>query len=127
MLCKAEDLLPSNEMEYSSRYVFTIDCWRILTMLSKNELRAIIRCDSAWAGVHAAQLLANTLLNSCISELVQKACGSKGHRVPPHPPHLTLAFDIISMSSGQWFLPGSLNDLRANHWLEFGTILLARN
>lgn len=47
-------------MEYSLRYIFTINSQRILTMLSKDELRAIIRRDSALAGVHAAQLLADS-------------------------------------------------------------------
>lgn len=41
-----------------------------LTMLSENELRTIIRGDSAWAGVHTgtAQLLADTLLNESFKQ-----------------------------------------------------------
>lgn len=75
-------------------------------MLSKNELRAIIRCDSAWAGVHAAQLLANTLLNSRISKPVQKARGSKGHRVPPlHISHLPLTLYLCLLASGFCLAP----------------------
>ena len=44
---------------------------------------------------------------------MQEAHGNKGHRVPPPPPHLTLAFDIVSVASGWWFLPNSLSDLMA--------------
>lgn len=49
MLYKAKDLLPCVEMDYSLRYIFTINSQSVLRMNSV----AILRCDSAWAGVHA--------------------------------------------------------------------------
>lgn len=49
----------------------------ILTMLSENELRTIIRCDSAWAGVQAGTAVGQyTSEPSPLSKPVQKACRS---------------------------------------------------
>ena len=108
VLYKAENLLHSSEMEYSLRYIFTINSQRMLTMLSKDELRAIIRRDSALAGVHAAQLLADSFwTDSC-----EQACarspwewGSQGPPTPLHISHLPLTLYLLLLVGGFCLIP----------------------
>lgn len=89
---------------------------RILTMLSKDELRVLLAVTQPWLEFlqHSCWLMPSEQ----ISPWEQ---GSQG--LPnPSPSHTCLRHCIYCF----WLvvLPNSLSDLMANHWLEFETVLL---
>lgn len=84
----------------------------------------IIRCDSVHAGTAVGQY------TSELSHLSKPAgaCSFMAGMVPGCPlSHLMPAFDSLSISSGQWFLPVSLSDFMTHNWPEFETIVLVWN
>ena len=81
---------------------------RILRLLSKDELRAIISCDSALAGVHAAQLLADSFWTDSCEQACASSPWEQGSQGPPNPlhiSHLPLTLYLLLLVGGFCLIP----------------------